>query len=790
MQKKPSNLKRRLSLFLMLAVLVSSMLPIGGAAHTGDADAVLPVNLAVYARAGAGFAGDRASLLDAIEDGDAAVIYITDDFLIDGAAVSIPPGRDITIASAAGERFAIYQRTAGQRHFDVSGTLRLQNITLSGAGTDGSQPAADRGGVSVISGRLYMGSGAVITHNRADRGGGVSVYADSRFTMSEGAVIDGNSAIGTSANIDAGGGGGVFVEGPAIFEMTGGRISRNVSNIPFGMGGGGGVHLSSLGGQPAMFSMSGGVIGGASPDYANIITSPTGFGAGVFIGGSSSFNMYGNASIAHNWIGAGNNSSGGGVVLQPGGAFAMNDDARIAFNSAGNQGGGLHMTGGVFTMNSGYIENNRVNTSGAGGGGVHLGGGIVHMNGGVIRNHTQSRLDSSIRFNNGGGVRVSGGVFNMNGGRIYGNDVGSIAGTAGNGGGVLMTGGTFNMNDGQIHSNNAEQDGGGVNVTGGTFNIMGGSIHGNRAHGRETSLGGGGVAVGPGNFNLDDSAEPGTAIADNHAGTPGGPGRFGGGLLVRGGTATINSGIISGNTAGYGGGIFVQNGAPLSVSGNSRITGNAAANNGGGIAAMHYNDIQISPGTIFAGNTASTAHDLMRHPDYPNIASNLPAGYCGIPGGLGGNASSVGWSGVSIPSTHPLNNFDINFTGRQLATYTVVFHGNGGTVLPENERRTVLEGTSIEDASTMPPNPTNPRFDFEGWTIGRGSERVWFLPTTQVTTDMVDQNGELHVFARWWREPRSPQGSSLPRTHRPPQTSPPPVSAPPPVDTNNPSTGR
>ena len=123
MQKKPFNLKRRLSLFIVFAVLVSLILTIGGTAYTDTTNTTPYVNLEAYTQAvpfSTAFAENRAALLAAIAGPGVTTIYITDDFLVDGDAVNIPPGRDITITSATGGPFAIYQTTADQRHFEVS----------------------------------------------------------------------------------------------------------------------------------------------------------------------------------------------------------------------------------------------------------------------------------------------------------------------------------------------------------------------------------------------------------------------------------------------------------------------------------------------------------------------------------------------------------------------------------------------------------------------------------------------------------------------------------------------
>jgi hypothetical protein len=133
---------------------------------------------------------------------------------------------------------------------------------------------------------------------------------------------------------------------------------------------------------------------------------------------------------------------------------------------------------------------------------------------------------SAIIGNNDIGVGVSG-IFTMNDGRIANNE-----NDGGNGGGVdIINGGTFTMNGGRIENNRAYLDGGGVYIAGGTFTMNGGRIENNRA-----SHDGGGVAVQSFNYDIK--------------------GRF----YMRGG-------VIAGNSAYKGGGVYVQHDSRLHVGG-------------------------------------------------------------------------------------------------------------------------------------------------------------------------------------------------------------------------------
>jgi len=107
------------------------------------------------------------------------------------------------------------------------------------------------------------------------------------------------------------------------------------------------------------------------------------------------------------------NSVGGAFIVQGGGKLTLNGGS--VYGNSANNGGGVAVTNGTFTMNGGEISHN----SAAG---------------------------------NGGGVQVQGGTFIMNGGEISVNDA------AGNGGGlwvgegstVRVTGGTITNNDASL----------------------------------------------------------------------------------------------------------------------------------------------------------------------------------------------------------------------------------------------------------------------------------------------------------------------------------------------------
>ena len=134
----------------------------------------------------------------------------------------------------------------------------------------------------------------------------------------------------------------------------------------------------------------------------------------------------------------------------------------------------------------------------------------------------------------------------------------------------------------------------------------------------------------------------------------------GGGVFQSGGTINITSGNITGNSAPRGGGVYVRlNGGsvggvdvmPFNMAG-GLIANNHATYNGGGIYtifAYHplvnrwgtFNNLNIGQAVIFTSNTAGNGSSAPPERHFPNIATT---------------SASI-WG-------NPINNYDINFTGR------------------------------------------------------------------------------------------------------------------------------
>ena len=203
---------------------------------------------------------------------------------------------------------------------------------------------------------------------------------------------------------------------------------------------------------------------------------------------------------------------------------------------------------------------------------------------------------NSLKTGNGNGVYMEGkGTFNMYGGSISGN---TTEDTNANGGGVYVNGGTFNMSGNASISGNSAKYGGGVYVNTATFNMSGNaSVSGNSA-----KYGGGVYMNDRSGFTMSDKA----AITRNTAKT------YGGGVHVIDGTFAMESGTITGNSAGgdntlygSGGGVYVKGGTfnmtGGKITGNNIVIGSGNVE-GGGVNVFKNATMNVSGNVQITGN--------------------------------------------------------------------------------------------------------------------------------------------------------------------------------------------
>jgi len=414
----------------------------------------------------------------------------------------------------------------------------------------------------------------------------------------------------------------VLVENGSNFTMRDGLIrsrSTTASNGTFG------VNVVN-----GTFTMEGGLIFGSSHAQSPAVrVAPGNNGSFVMTGGvlqlcnasnsvgarveGGTFYMYG-GEVRN----PGKHSRGTGVYVTGTGTFVMNG-GEIYYNDTGVEVTGVNaefvMNGGVirdhvstsgagvdvirgasFTMNGGYIANNRVTKLGRahGGGGVRVSGSnsTFVMYGGAIQDNRAPLKKGG----HGGGVTVrDSGGFYMHGGLIANNMAGSgggvmVTGKARMDSYMVMTGGTIANNEATF--GNMSHGGGGVNVYGhkngtSTFTMYGGYIIENRTSSRgggsgKKGVGGGGVAIGTNNIKGEAARIQAVATFNMHGGviadnlaqcdrTKRVTDRLvgGGGVYVyrRGSFFNMTGGEIRYNSSVAGGGVGLWNAAEFNMHG-------------------------------------------------------------------------------------------------------------------------------------------------------------------------------------------------------------------------------
>ena len=295
---------------------------------------------------------------------------------------------------------------------------------------------------------------------------------------------------------------------------------------------------------------------------------------------------------------------GGGILVKEGGKAKLKN-CTIKKCEADKFGGGI-CSEGKLTLDGGTIGGSSADANEAQYGGAICvrESGSVSMKSGSLTANKVSAL--------GGGVYVDNSAsFKMDGGEIKTNEA-----TSG-GGGVYAKSGTFTLSgNASIESNTSGGNGGGIYVDStGKLVIKGGSIKSNMATKTSDYPGnGGGVYVfggGSTEVRLDMS---GGSIEGNSTGKA--SGNYygsGGGVYIKSGTFTMTGGEIKTNNAKNGGGVALDEGGTLKLSGSGKIINNTAENNGngGGICVGTQADTNENIGTLtmtggeISGNTAN-----------------------------------------------------------------------------------------------------------------------------------------------------------------------------------------
>ena len=241
-------------------------------------------------------------------------------------------------------------------------------------------------------------------------------------------------------------------------------------------------------------------------------------------------------------------------------------------------GGGITVDGGTVTISACQIHGNVAHQGGYGAGGVFVASGQVTLQSCEVYNHVADYA---------GGVSVTGGTVSLIKCNIFANHVseGAAGVSIGAGhvsfqsclihgntalfhAGISMYGsGTVTLNNSKIYGNVASNDAGGINIKGPTVVIDSCEVFDNRAGGH-----GGGVIINGGGQATFHSCQIHNNTADISGGgisNTGGTVHFvstdilenqalqsGGGAYLSASTSTFYGGLVSGNTAPNGGGVF------------------------------------------------------------------------------------------------------------------------------------------------------------------------------------------------------------------------------------------
>lgn len=371
-------------------------------------------------------------------------------------------------------------------------------------------------------------------------GGGISVDAGT-CTIQNNSIISGNKAA-----YDGGGIALIMIDtqsGAKVpsLTMVNGSITENLSERN-----GGGVYImknsSSLAGNISATINGGSILSNYSQ----------GHGGGIYMETGSQFIMEDGVTLSKNIAGVNNGvGSGGGVYVSEGTATIKGGE--IVSNMASSNGGAIYVNGNVTVTKGNLAKNLSV-----------LSGGSIYVQSGTVTMNNIS-LTESFASNDGGGLYLG------NGSLSIGNSASNIikGNTASNGGGVCIANGTLNMEKCTITGNTANLSGGGVyvaNMTAVTINLTGGGIiDGNKA---KT---GGGLAVGgaitlnfEGSLQNNEATNGGGIYLFKGTALSGATLNFRDGFIRRnravGTTGTTGYQAIASNIAGWGGGLFLDQG--------------------------------------------------------------------------------------------------------------------------------------------------------------------------------------------------------------------------------------
>ncbi|MBQ9790480.1 MAG: right-handed parallel beta-helix repeat-containing protein, partial [Clostridia bacterium] len=491
--------------------------------------------------------------------------------------------------------------------------IRSGKYVMFGGRIEGNTSTKQGGGIYAgATGVLTISGGTVFKNTSSTNGGGICHESSGEFVISGTANIVGNSASDS--------GGGIYVgSGTVHVGKTGsdfsGLITGNAANN------GGGIYV--VGGT---LNHNSGLIGGEYKYNSTTYTGNTATtsGGGVYVNSSGTCNLNG-GNVSQNSA-----SSGGGVYVTTSATLSVNG-CEISANS-GTEGGGIFGTGATISLTSATISNNTAQN----GGGVFVNKSSVLAVSSCTISNNMIGITSGVVYGAGicsyySEISVGGNTTISNNGKldfdeydsstVYGGGIYSAGATsfvidgsgveissnnAHRGAGVMITNQTSQISDCVISNNTASNLGGGFYAAGGNTIFAGVVVEGN-----SSDYGGGGIHLHRATFEFTD-----TKINENYALSHGAgigtssativmndgsevkgnkinptieeesfSGR-GAGVLVYGGTMTMNGGVISENEVNenckrrLGSGVYVSDGGLFTLNAgtisNNKFLGNVS----------------------------------------------------------------------------------------------------------------------------------------------------------------------------------------------------------------------
>ena len=450
--------------------------------------------------------------------------------------------------------------------------------------------------------------------------------------------------------------GAIFLQSNQVFNMYGGKIEGNVKeSAAWGAGAiaayYGNVQVNIYGGE-----ISGNKSVAVTTKDADGKETREGGNAGAIYaeGNSVKINLHGGTI------------SGNHADLAGGAVYAWKSTVnllgtKLSGNTAGNKAGAVFVTGAA-KLN---LDGSELSGNSASNGGAVLIESRSHMevtSGKVTGNKAEDGAGIYITTNN---------TFNMTGGEISGN----IA--SGNGGGLALLRCEATVSGGTISENTAKY-GGGMLVRGANLYLKGGLITKNTA-----TNNGGGIKTGNQNAGNDvytaKIVMTDGVISENTA-------NYGGAVIVEGAGCEmlLQGGEIRKNTANYGGGLFVSTKTSFTMEG-GKIADNTAAKTGGGMQML--NSVTTFTGGEISGNQCTSTGGGIYVNEKESVATFNGTTFKNNKGGYGGAACAANRGKIIFKSGVISGNTAVNNGGGLYISTNCVLDMYGGTITGNNVQK-------------------------------------------------------------------------------------------------------